>query len=79
MNNVSLQVPQGNIYGFLGPNGADAEKDFSQGLAVISIPRFILIDPRGNIINSELPPPSDSEFEAILQKEIRSLRSSNSF
>lgn len=57
----------------------DAEKDFSQGLAVISIPRFILIDPRGNIINSELPPPSDPEFEAILQKEIRSLRSSNSF
>jgi thiol-disulfide isomerase/thioredoxin len=57
----------------------DAEKDFSEGLAVISIPRFILIDPKGNIINSELPPPSDPEFEAILQKEIPSLRSSNSF
>ncbi|MFN2458430.1 MAG: ABC transporter permease [Chitinophagaceae bacterium] len=57
----------------------DADADFAKGLAVNSIPRFILIDPRGNIINSELPPPSDPEFETILQKEIPILRSSNSF
>lgn len=48
----------------------NAEEDFEKAFAVNSIPRFLLIDPRGNIINPNLPPPSDPEFEAILQREI---------
>ena len=51
----------------------DADRDFTKGLAVNTIPRFILIDQKGKIINSDMPPPSDPEFEAILQKEIPSL------
>ena len=51
----------------------DAENDFNKGFAINSIPRFILIDPKGNIVNSNMPPPSDPEFETILQKEIPSL------
>jgi peroxiredoxin len=35
-------------------------------------PRFVLIDPKGNIINPHLPSPSEPEFEMILQKEIPS-------
>lgn len=48
----------------------NAEEDFSKSYAISSIPRFMLIGPKGNIINADLPPPSDPEFEAILQKEI---------
>ncbi len=51
----------------------NAEEDFGKYFAVASIPRFMLIDPRGNFLYAELPPPSDPEFEAILQKEISSL------
>ncbi len=45
-------------------------KAFSEAYAVNSIPRFMLIDPKGKIVNAQLPPPSDPEFEAILEKEI---------
>jgi thiol-disulfide isomerase/thioredoxin len=38
--------------------------------AINTIPRFILIDNKGNIVNASLPPPSDPEFEIVLQKEI---------
>jgi hypothetical protein len=33
-----------------------------------------MIDPKGNIINPQLPNPSEPEFEMILQKEIPSQR-----
>jgi len=49
------------------------DEDFSNRFAISAIPRFLLIDPRGNIINADLPSPSEPEFEAILQKEISSL------
>jgi thiol-disulfide isomerase/thioredoxin len=52
-----------------------AKEDFEEKLAVNSIPRFILLDPRGNIINAEMPLPSSPEFEEILKKEIPRLRS----
>jgi thiol-disulfide isomerase/thioredoxin len=44
--------------------------DLAKKYAVTSIPRFMLIDPKGNIVNAQLPPPSDPEFETILLKEI---------
>ena len=46
------------------------DEDFTKSFAVSSIPRYMLIDPRGNIVNADLPPPSDPKFEAILQREI---------
>ena len=48
----------------------NANEDFSKSFAVSSIPRYMLIDPKGNIVNADLPPPSDPQFEAILQREI---------
>jgi thiol-disulfide isomerase/thioredoxin len=46
------------------------EEDFNKYYAANFIPRFMLIDPKGNILNAQMPNPSDPEFEMILQKEI---------
>lgn len=48
----------------------DGGKQFSELYAVNSIPRFILIDPKGRIVNAQMPSPSDPEFESILESEI---------
>ncbi|MCW3074134.1 MAG: hypothetical protein JWP69_1203 [Flaviaesturariibacter sp.] len=48
----------------------NAAEDFGKSYAVASIPRFILIDPKGRIVNAQMPPPSDPEFEATLKREI---------
>lgn len=37
---------------------ADAENQFNEDYMVISVPRFILIDPKGKIVNSNAPRPS---------------------
>ncbi|MGV3656498.1 MAG: ABC transporter permease [Chitinophagaceae bacterium] len=54
-------------------------KNATEGLmkqyAVETIPRFMLIDAKGNIINAAMPYPSDPEFEQILQREIPFLSS----
>ncbi|HEX6845470.1 MAG TPA: redoxin family protein [Chitinophagaceae bacterium] len=39
------------------------------------IPRYILIDPDGRIINAQMPEPGDPSFEDILRKEIPGLAS----
>jgi len=44
--------------------------DFSGKYDVQSIPRFILIDAAGSILNSAIPYPSNSAFEVILRKEL---------
>ena len=49
-------------------------EDFMKQYGVSSIPRFMLIDPRGYIINANMPAPSDPEFENTLLKEIPGLR-----
>jgi thiol-disulfide isomerase/thioredoxin len=48
--------------------------ELSKYYALATIPRFMLIDPKGNIVNAQLPPPSDPEFDNILRREIPSLR-----
>jgi thiol-disulfide isomerase/thioredoxin len=48
----------------------EGPEDLANKYAVTTIPRFMLIDSKGNIVNAQLPPPSDPEFEAILLKEI---------
>ena len=49
---------------------ADNLNLFSKEYDVESIPRFILIDPNGSFVNSNLPFPSDSSFEIVLRKAI---------
>lgn len=46
---------------------------FSNDYNVNSIPRFILIDPNGNFVNSAMPFPSESSFEIILRKALNLL------
>lgn len=43
---------------------------FAADYNIESIPRFILIDPKGNFVNSRMPFPSESSFEIILRKAL---------
>ena len=43
------------------------KSDFVQAYAIDGIPRFILIDPKGNIVDPNAPRPSDPEIREILQ------------
>ena len=40
---------------------------FIEAYVVRNIPRFILIDPRGNIVNAEMSRPSDPRTTAFLE------------
>lgn len=46
------------------------DKAFSEAYNVESIPRFILIDPEGNFVNSRLPFPNEDAFVQLLEKEM---------
>lgn len=59
--NKSKSIPQ-----LILNNGAQFSSDYN----VESIPRFILIDPNGNFVNSRMPFPSESSFEIILRKTL---------
>ena len=48
--------------------------DFMKEYAIATIPRFILIDPKGYIVSVQLPPPADPQFEEQLQKAIPALQ-----
>jgi peroxiredoxin len=52
----------------------DDRKWISEAYGLTKISKFVMIDPKGNIINPQLPNPSEPEFEMILQKEIPSQR-----
>ncbi|NCP52647.1 MAG: thioredoxin, partial [Flavobacteriales bacterium] len=43
------------------------ESDFIQGLRINSIPRFILIDPNGNIVNPDAPRPSSPKLTKLFE------------
>ncbi len=45
------------------------EQPFTKEYNLEFIPRYMLIDPKGKIISTQMPRPSDPELEAILQKE----------
>lgn len=49
---------------------ADNLNLFSKDYDVVSIPRFILIDPNGNFVNANLPFPGDASFEILLRKAL---------
>ena len=42
------------------------DSDFIRSYGVASLPRFILIDPSGNIVNSNMYKPSDTKTAKIL-------------
>ncbi|ESU20344.1 hypothetical protein FEDK69T_28610 [Flavobacterium enshiense DK69] len=48
----------------------DNSKQFGSNYDVVSIPRFILIDPNGNFVNAKLPFPNNNSFEMILRKAL---------
>jgi thiol-disulfide isomerase/thioredoxin len=50
----------------ISENGWDT--DFVKQYAIDNIPRFILIDPKGIIINSDAPRPSNNELTILLEK-----------
>lgn len=43
---------------------------FSRQYDIETIPRFILIDPQGNFVNSEMPFPDDKVFEQLLRESL---------
>jgi len=47
----------------------DGDK-FSADYDIQGIPRFMLIDDQGNVINAEMPRPSDKTFEQVIRKEL---------
>lgn len=50
-------------------HAADDDK-FSNDYDVQSIPRFILIDDEGKVVNAEMPRPSDKTFEQVIRREL---------
>ena len=47
----------------------DFKSDFVQSYKINGIPRFILIDPNGNIVNASAPRPSDSKLIELFNQE----------
>ena len=43
---------------------------FGKEYDIVTIPRFILIDPNGNFVNAKMPFPSDRTFEMLLRKAL---------
>jgi thiol-disulfide isomerase/thioredoxin len=64
-----LSYAPGNRSKVLQLWASNADADLKIGYAISSIPRYILIGPKGDIINADMPPPSDPQFESMLQKE----------
>ena len=50
---------------------SNGDKQFIQNLKVNSIPRFVIVDPKGNIINAEAPRPSNPKTKEILNKILK--------
>lgn len=45
-----------------------SDKQFTDDYAVSGIPRFILIDPKGNIVSKSAPRPSNSELITLFKE-----------
>jgi len=51
----------------------NAAEEMTKNYNVEYIPRFILIDDKGRIVNAQMPNPSNPEFEQIIRKEAKVL------
>ncbi|MGB3608689.1 TlpA family protein disulfide reductase [Psychroserpens sp.] len=49
----------------------DWNSKFVKDYAIQGIPRFILIDPNGNIVNADAPRPSDPKLISLLEEELK--------
>ncbi|MEH6535583.1 MAG: TlpA disulfide reductase family protein [Psychroserpens sp.] len=49
----------------------DWKSKFVQDYAIQGIPRFILIDPNGNIVSADAPRPSDPKLVELLEEELK--------
>ncbi|NDI97972.1 TlpA family protein disulfide reductase [Flavobacterium sp. LaA7.5] len=49
----------------------DWESDFIQAYDVISIPRFILVDPKGNVVKANAPRPSEPAITELLDNLLK--------
>ncbi|MFL9843170.1 TlpA family protein disulfide reductase [Flavobacterium rhizosphaerae] len=49
----------------------DWNSEWTKGFGINSIPRFILIDPQGNIVNADAPRPSDPSLKQKLDKLLK--------
>src|SRR5690606_12151600 len=49
----------------------DWSSDFVKAYGVMSIPRFILIDPKGNVVDADAPRPSDPALVAKLDSLLK--------
>ena len=47
---------------------AGKDTKFAEEYLINGIPRFILIDPKGNIVNANAPRPSDPNLEVLFKE-----------
>ena len=45
------------------------DQEFSKAYAITGIPRFILLDPAGNIVDADAPRPSSPKLKALLTEQ----------
>ena len=50
---------------------ANGDSSFDKAFKINSIPRFILIDPKGNVVEAEAPRPSSPKTKALFQKLLK--------
>lgn len=67
---MAWQNYQKNIYSEVLHWRASDWQGFNASYGVQSIPRFILIDPAGKLVNAALPFPNDPNFEIILRQAL---------
>lgn len=63
----TTMVTEKNLGGVQLHFGGD--RSFSQAFNITGIPRFILLDPKGNIVNPDAPRPSSPELKTLFNKE----------
>jgi hypothetical protein len=67
---MAWQNYQKNMYSDVLHWRASDWQGFNASYGVQSIPRFILIDPAGKLVNAALPFPNDPNFEIILRQAL---------
>ena len=71
----SQEIRWRNEMGFMGAEGHQwwiaGNNAFMTAFEIYTIPRLILIDPKGRIADLRLPLPSDPKFRKILDKSLR--------
>lgn len=64
-------VDQNSLGGIQLMADKDWSSDFIKIYEIHSIPRFILIDPQGKVVDSDAPRPSDPKLQQVLDKRLK--------